>query len=275
MHKGVGALGGFSAKTIFCNAGWNFPVRFDHDDGLIVMRVTRQLAQKFDLPLRNSDDAKRFGIFEFVDVDTASLGVRPLRTGLSSQSNPIIDLAIYEDVMRFGSDCCRKAFPGADILISDASAFSRRPLPIRPNHAGGEATGFRTSKAAIAVPQLGQTSRRGWRPFRKLGHLVGDAKAQSLDKAKRLLASSSLFDADWYLSKYPDVAANDADPIRHYLEFGWREGRNPSPLFSTNNYLKANKDVAERGINPLLHYLEHGQMEGRTAPPARKDTSIP
>ncbi|MEO7187508.1 MAG: hypothetical protein ABIW58_03765 [Sphingomicrobium sp.] len=81
-----------------------------------------------------------------------------------------------------------------------------------------------------------------------------------------LLEQSTLFDRDWYLETYPDVAASGIDPAVHYLETGWREGRDAGPGFSTSAYLKANSDVAANGINPLLHYVEYGHSEGRGAP---------
>lgn len=71
------------------------------------------------------------------------------------------------------------------------------------------------------------------------------------------------FDAAYYLATYPDVAAAGVNPMRHYLEHGWREGRDPSAGFSTNGYLAANPDVAQHGLNPLVHFLEFGIVEGR------------
>lgn len=53
------------------------------------------------------------------------------------------------------------------------------------------------------------------------------------------------------------------DPIRHYLDQGWKEGRDPSAGFSTSGYLIANPDVAEAGHNPLLHFVNVGLAEGR------------
>lgn len=81
-----------------------------------------------------------------------------------------------------------------------------------------------------------------------------------------LIANSELFDRSWYLATYRDVRDSGVDPARHYLESGWREGRDPGPDFCTTAYLKANCDVATLGINPLLHYIEHGRFEGRGAP---------
>lgn len=91
-------------------------------------------------------------------------------------------------------------------------------------------------------------------------------------RRRRLLAvikNSGLFDAKWYLEAYPDVRDSGGDPARHYLESGWREGRDPGPTFCTTAYLKANSDVVALGVNPLVHYLEHGQAEGRGAPHPR------
>lgn len=79
----------------------------------------------------------------------------------------------------------------------------------------------------------------------------------------RVIAGSGLFDADWYLRTYPDVAAIAMPPIQHYLKHGARELRDPGPGFSTKGYLRANPDVAESGMNPLLHFVRHGRGEGR------------
>jgi hypothetical protein len=77
------------------------------------------------------------------------------------------------------------------------------------------------------------------------------------------------------LERYPDVADSGLDPAHHYLEHGWREGRNPGPAFSTRKYLKTYKDVAERGVNPLLHFIEFGQWEGRQAHPVVNGATSP
>jgi len=79
-----------------------------------------------------------------------------------------------------------------------------------------------------------------------------------------LIASSSLFDADWYLKEYPDVAAAKMDPALHYLLHGAREGRDPSALFSTRAYLELYPSVAQTRTNPLVHYVKDGQKRGLT-----------
>ncbi len=75
------------------------------------------------------------------------------------------------------------------------------------------------------------------------------------------------FDAAWYASQYPDVAAGDRLPFHHFMEFGWREGRRPNPVFDPAWYLARNPDVAKAGINPLLHFARSGAAEGRDPSP--------
>ncbi len=73
----------------------------------------------------------------------------------------------------------------------------------------------------------------------------------------------TLFNATYYLNQNPDVRAAGIDPLVHYEQQGWKEGRDPSVDFSTNAYLTANPDVQAAGVDPLLHYLDYGQSEGR------------
>jgi hypothetical protein len=53
-----------------------------------------------------------------------------------------------------------------------------------------------------------------------------------------LIRASGLFDEDWYLRRYPDVAAAGIDPVEHYCRHGAAEGRNPSALFDTIYYAR-------------------------------------
>jgi len=75
----------------------------------------------------------------------------------------------------------------------------------------------------------------------------------------------SFFDASYYLATQPDVAKSGANAADHYLEFGWREGRNPSAAFDTIWYLHANPDA--ENVNPLVHYVRIGVEENRRTTP--------
>ncbi|MDP2212210.1 hypothetical protein, partial [Phenylobacterium sp.] len=69
----------------------------------------------------------------------------------------------------------------------------------------------------------------------------------------------------FYLAENPDVAASGMDPVAHFLDQGWREGRDPAPWFSVSDYLEFNPDVAAAAIHPFVHYLQAGRQEGRLA----------
>lgn len=62
------------------------------------------------------------------------------------------------------------------------------------------------------------------------------------------LPHSSLFNADWYLTQYPDVAEAVRQGLitaeEHFAQFGNAEGRAAGPLFNPEDYLAANPDVA-------------------------------
>lgn len=81
-----------------------------------------------------------------------------------------------------------------------------------------------------------------------------------------VVEGSGLFDDAWYVQTYSDVARAGLDPLWHYCNVGWREGRPPSPMFDGAAYLNGHPDAKERGMNPLVHYILHEARGGRTCP---------
>ena len=69
----------------------------------------------------------------------------------------------------------------------------------------------------------------------------------------KLLSKSKEFNKKWYLQTYPDVAKAKVDPIEHYINHGWKEGRNPGPTFNTVSYLTLNPDVRNANINTYVN----------------------
>jgi|GEM_PF-1666344 len=103
----------------------------------------------------------------------------------------------------------------------------------------------------------------------KLGRALGIIPRRKY-KEKLLYArimSSGLMNRRYYLAHNPDVRRAGANPVRHYVKYGWGEGRNPSPEFSTRAYLADYPDVAAANICPLAHYIEYGRAEGRVVRP--------
>lgn len=76
-------------------------------------------------------------------------------------------------------------------------------------------------------------------------------------------ALAAWFDEAFYRRAYPEPHIAGAHALAHYLEQGWKEGRDPSAEFSTDFYLSANPDVKARGVMPLLHFARTGRAEGR------------
>lgn len=111
-----------------------------------------------------------------------------------------------------------------------------------------------TSKGAIMTTGLLKTMR--------LLHLI-DKEKYNQKRYVELVKASPLFDTRWYLAQNPDVKARKISAARHYVKFGWKEGRNPSPKFDNNAYLAEYEDVAAAGLCPLVHYLISGSKEGR------------
>ena len=75
-----------------------------------------------------------------------------------------------------------------------------------------------------------------------------------------IIRNSKLFDAQFYLDRYPDVASAGVDPAEHFLTHGGLEGRDPGPAFSSRFYMKANPEIVESRINPLIHYEKVGKQ---------------
>jgi len=99
---------------------------------------------------------------------------------------------------------------------------------------------------------------------RKIARRLGNRYVQ-----RKQIQTSKLFDADWYLKEYEDVRRAGVDPLTHFIQSGWREGRRPNPKFDTEWYLSRYKDVAKAGVNPLIHYIRHGRAEGRMTMPTK------
>ncbi len=78
-----------------------------------------------------------------------------------------------------------------------------------------------------------------------------------------------LFDAPFYAAIYEDVVRADIDPFEHFMQYGWREGRDPSPHFNTLFY----RDMHLAGSleNPLIHYIASGEARGLSTQPLEVD----
>lgn len=141
-------------------------------------------------------------------------------------------------------------------------------------HVAGTATGLAvttTSTANVAAPHYPPSPDPLFDAAYYIAHNP-DVAAAGTDPYRHYVAygwregrnPDALFDTRYYLGHNPDVAAAGIDPLAHYEQDGWREGRDPSALFSTGKYLAANPDVKAAGLDPLLHWTQYGGAEGRS-----------
>lgn len=89
---------------------------------------------------------------------------------------------------------------------------------------------------------------------------LGGRLSLKLRRDARLIEKSGLFDPEWYLSNYPDVAESHMRPLLHYLLHGAAEGRDPSPRFSTEGYMWRNSGIDPVKTNPLVHSILNNQQ---------------
>ena len=91
-------------------------------------------------------------------------------------------------------------------------------------------------------------------------HLINKKKYNEKRQIE-IVKASPLFDAKWYLEQNPDVKAKKIGAAKHYVKWGWKEGRNPGKDFDTKAYLEQYPELIEKNWCPLFHYmLEHKEV---------------
>jgi capsular polysaccharide biosynthesis protein len=81
-------------------------------------------------------------------------------------------------------------------------------------------------------------------------------------RTMRVLLLSGLFDAQFYLKKYPDIRATKDDPLEHYVWHGDKEGRWPNAAFSPSFYRRELLTSVPAEQNALEHYVKEGERSG-------------
>ena len=99
-----------------------------------------------------------------------------------------------------------------------------------------------------------------------------DEKKLLTDKTVALIKKYGFFDYEFY-NEQLDYDVN-YDLLNHYLNIGYKEGKNPSMSFDGNYYLKKHEDVKKSGMNPLVHYVLYGIKESRRICPVLDSIDI-
>ena len=144
--------------------------------------------------------------------------------------------------------------------------------------ASGDATGILTLQGASGI--VGTLRLVG--DFSGYGFQLGP-NAVAGTQTISLAITDPLFDTAYYLQQNPDVAAAGIDPYWHFMNLGWREGRNPDAFFDTKYYISSNADLAAASavsqvgyngtFNPVTHFEKSGWIEGRQPSLAFSDSA--
>jgi len=146
-----------------------------------------------------------------------------------------------------------------------------------------EALGLAFDAAAYldATPQIATSGMAPFRHYVSVGHAAGLPRSRAerisqdhgldFDSTAEIAGLSQpefeavlhagMFDADFYLRSYPDVAKAGVNPYLHFMQYGRFENRKPVEGFAGAAYLEANPQVGFSGVEPYLHYVLVGQQE--------------
>ncbi len=89
-----------------------------------------------------------------------------------------------------------------------------------------------------------------------------------------LIRDSGLFDPIWYREQSPAIDAH-VDAIAHFLENDGSPDRSPSADFDSRWYLSRYPDLRKSGVIPLVHFLLYGEREGRFPTPEAEHFALP
>lgn len=93
------------------------------------------------------------------------------------------------------------------------------------------------------------------------------------DAARCLVAASDFLDVDGYALHHR--LRRGTDPVRHFVEQGWRALQNPSPRFDLWSYWVEHLDPTTDQVNPLLHYLLVGRHQALPPVPVGAEPRTP
>jgi len=205
----------------------------------------------------------------------------PIYRAIATALDTVFYRTIYQDVARAGIDPVRH-------YVDEGAREGRDPTPWfstlaylerNPDLAGANpfyhylTWGWREGREAEPSPHGGAflwqggaaVGDRTWRYEPDFAPVPEPHAAEPAPSAQALAQMAEAFDAAFYRAANPDIADAEVDALDHFLQSGWREGRDPSREFSVADYLELNPDVAAAGLNPFQHYVLTGRIEGRPA----------
>lgn len=86
------------------------------------------------------------------------------------------------------------------------------------------------------------------------------------------IRNSRYFNAEYYLSEYPDIKESGIDPAEHYYSHGTAELRNPSASFNTEKFIGQFNLPSDK--NPLIVCLDYIETHPDYRPPKVEDETF-
>ena len=124
-------------------------------------------------------------------------------------------------------------------------------------------------------PDLQKAFGADWKAYYDHYLAYGKAEGRRAEMTTVLNAVNyaSVFNASYYLNRYPDLKAtfgsDEIAALRHFVNYGMREGRQASADFSVQVYMARYADLANAFGNNLpeyyYHYISLGESEHRAA----------
>jgi glycosyltransferase involved in cell wall biosynthesis len=153
---------------------------------------------------------------------------------------------------------------GKLVILLDYLAFGRDCLPILLDVLQGKKeipVDVTQQEIQYNDPAASKVPDSWWSVNKALIKLrLKSFKYYLFNKHYRTIKKSDLFDPCFYRQNDSQMNPLLVDPLIHYVEAGWREGRNPNPLFEVDWYRRTYQVAADQ--DPLLYYIEKGWRQG-------------
>lgn len=129
---------------------------------------------------------------------------------------------------------------------------------------------FATQRNEVAMIASSGLFDENWYRERHLIHAEGLEPA--IEHYVRVGASTNarphpLFDVAWYAGRYLSSGNNSLTPLGHYIKFGRRGGATPNPLFDPLWYIERASVGGVLNIDPFVHFLREGGTAGLSPHP--------
>ncbi|MDP5030508.1 glycosyltransferase family 2 protein, partial [Paraglaciecola sp.] len=168
----------------------------------------------------------------------------------------------YRIKQQFGDDSIVEVLPGVPLSFGRADENSLSQT--KASHLRTQFRGVRKDyhDAAIAwhktASSLYLPAMPEQRPFVAPALICRGSENYRQHNVRLILEQKQLFDAAWYLRRYPDIAQAGAEPLAHFIAHGAAEGRDPLPTFSLSSYAYQQKLPITAA---LAHWLKAEEPE--------------